>query len=318
MNMPFRARFCKAAFPIALAILPLASQAAWQRDSNSIAWLSGSNVVWQFSFDPKSGKPYFHPLSPAGGESLTNFKPEDHPWHYGLWFSWKYINGTNYWEEDRKTGLAEGSTRWNKPTILTRPDGRAIIRLLLTYKNSSGRLDMAERRELRISAPTPEVGYTIDWQSQFIAGKDGAVLDRTPLLGEPNGKVNGGYAGLGARLASAPVTMSVLCSTGPVTHFESDRARPNGPALACNFTRDDKPLGSIAFFSDPANAGPQPPWYVINSAQMRFACAAILAPKPRTIPPNGRLDLRYHIVVRSEPWTVEELKQSPELKFRGP
>lgn len=315
MSMPFRARFCKAAFPLTLALLPAVANGAWQRDATSLAWTSGTNIVWRFCFDPKNGKPYFHPLSAAGGESLTNFKPEDHPWHYGLWFSWKYINGTNYWEEDRKTGLAEGATRWAKPTILTEPDGRAIIRLMLTYNNSNGRLDMAERRELRISAPAADSGYTIDWSSQFIAGKDGAVLDRTPLLGEPNGKVNGGYAGLGARLAGAPVTMSVLCSTGVVTHFESDRARPTAPALACNFMRDTQPIGSIAIFTDRADAGAQPPWYVINSATMRFACAAILAPKPRTIPPNGRLDLRYHIVVRSRPWTVDELQKSTELKF---
>src|SRR5882672_8277076 len=74
--------------------------AGWQRDDQSIAWHEGSNVVWRFSFDDKKGKPFFHPIS-AGGTAFTNFKPQDHPWHYGLWFSWKYINHVNYWEEDR-------------------------------------------------------------------------------------------------------------------------------------------------------------------------------------------------------------------------
>src|SRR5688500_19719288 len=42
-------------------------------------------------------------------------------------------------------------------------------------------------------------------------------LDRTPMPGEPNGAVNGGYAGLSARLAAAPVTMTVMSTEGPVT-----------------------------------------------------------------------------------------------------
>ena len=64
--------------------------------------------MWQLSFDPAKGKPFFHPVSVNGGTSLTNFRPEDHPWHYGLWFSWKLINGANYWEENRETGRAQG------------------------------------------------------------------------------------------------------------------------------------------------------------------------------------------------------------------
>ena len=211
------------------------ANADWQRDDTTVAWRVGTNVLWQFSFDPTKGKTFFNPLTAGNGVSLTNFKPEDHPWHYGFWFSWKYINHVNYWEEDRATGKAEGATRWTTPKIQTQDDGSATIQFDVTYINPSNRVDMTESRELKISAPKSDGSYTIDWSAKFTAGKDGAILDRTPMPGEPDGKVNGGYAGLGLRMASAPLTMSVVCSTGLVTHFESDRARPNAPPSAAIF-----------------------------------------------------------------------------------
>src|SRR5262249_33341826 len=128
------------------------AHAEWIRDANSIAWSQNGAVAWRFSFDPKSGKPYFHPLAVGGKTSFTNFKPEDHPWHYGLWFSWKYINRANYWEEDRTSGRANGSTRWTPPVIDARPNGRATITMDLTYTRPTGEVDMTERRVLEISA----------------------------------------------------------------------------------------------------------------------------------------------------------------------
>jgi len=284
------------------------ANADWQRDDTTIAWRVGTNVLWQFSFDPAKGKTFFNPLTVGNSVSLTNFKPEDHPWHYGFWFSWKYINHVNYWEEDRATGRAEGATRWTVPEIETQDDGSATIKFDVNYINPSNRVDMTESRELKISAPKSDGSYTIDWSAKFIAGKDGAILDRTPMPGEPDGKVNGGYAGLGLRMASAPLTMSVVCSTGLVTHFESDRARPNAAAIGCNFSDGTNFVGGIAIFSDPKNAGANAPWYLINSEKMRFACAAILAPKIRTLKSGEKMSLHYRITVRRQPWTPEALE----------
>ena len=293
--------------PLVVSLFQHSARAEWQRTDTSLAWRAGTNVLWQFNFDPAKGKTFFHPVS-AGGPDFTNFKPEDHPWHYGLWFSWKYINHVNYWEEDRQTGKAEGKTSWKRPRIKTKSDGRATIRLKVTYTNPSNRVDLTEERELSISAPKADGSYAIEWDADFKAGKQGAVLDRTPMPGEPDGRVNGGYAGLGLRMASAPLGFSVLCSTGSVSHFVSDRARPNAPALACNFTEGEHDAGGIAVLSDPVNAGENAPWYIVNSAQMRFACAAILAPKIRTIPAGGKMELHYEIAVSPKAWTTESLQ----------
>src|ERR1017187_4597681 len=146
MRMPLPLALCKAAFALLLffSICQNIARADWQRDDTTIAWRVGTNVLWQFSFDPQKGKTFFNPLTAGNGGSLTNFKPEDHPWHYGFWFSWKYINHVNYWEEDRATGHAEGATRWTTPKIKTQSDGGATIKLDVTYTNPSNRVDMTE------------------------------------------------------------------------------------------------------------------------------------------------------------------------------
>ena len=310
MKMPRPFARCKVVFSslLILGMFQATARADWLRDETTLAWRVGTNVLWRFSFDPTKGKPFFNPLTAGNGISLTSFKPEDHPWHYGFWFSWKYINQVNYWEEDRGTGKAEGATRWAAPKIKTQDNGSATIELEVNYINPSNHVDMTELRVLKISAPKPDASYTIDWDAKFTAGAHGAILDRTPMPGEPKGAVNGGYAGLGLRMASAPLTMSVVCSTGLITHFESDRARPNAPAIGCNFHDGASAVGGIAIFSDPKNSGENAPWYLINSDKMRFACAAILAPKILTLKPDEKLDLHYRIVIRREPWTPETLQ----------
>src|SRR5512143_2167480 len=102
MSMPFHFNNCKAGLMAAALACALArpAPAEGQRTDTTLAWRNGTNIVWQYNFDSRQGKPFFHPLTGADGRVLTNFKPEDHPWHYGLWFSWKYINHVNYWEED--------------------------------------------------------------------------------------------------------------------------------------------------------------------------------------------------------------------------
>ena len=287
-------------------------RAEWKVDETSVAWVEGSQTVWKFSFDPHATKPYFHPLSVRGGPVLTNARPEDHPWHYGLWFSWKYINGANYWEEDRKTGRAEGTTAWTAEVDKLKPNGdAALVMLQVDYTHPSGRTDLKESRAIRISRPSADGSYFIDWRADFIAGPEGALLDRTPMPGEPDGKVNGGYAGLGVRFAPAPLDIAFVTSTGPIDTFVESRARPAAPGIAANFRAGGREAGGIAIISDPANSGIDAPWYIVNNpeAQMRFACAALLAPKPLQLKPGATLSLHYWIVVQPGAWTAQALKE---------
>jgi hypothetical protein len=314
---------CFSSRALLLATLALAStaRADWQRTDTALAWKVSDAIVWQFNFDAGAGngKPFFHPLGAVGGANVTERAPSDHPWHYGLWFSWKYINGKNYWEEDKTSGLPAGKTTWATPVIATQPDGAATIKMALTYLNNDiPRVDMVESREIAVSAPAADGSYTIDWKARFVAGPDGALLDRTAMPGEPRGAMNGGYAGMSIRMA--PVGPAYVSTDGPVTVFTNDglpgsrsgeRARPNVSAMGFNFSADGK-TGGIAFLSDTQNAGGGTTWYLINGPTQRppfyFADQTVLAPKPIQLAPGERLNLRYRFVLSRTAWTPESLK----------
>lgn len=67
----------------------------WRQTDESLALLHDGEIVWQFNYRKEEGKPYFHPVT-IGGETLTDLRPADHPWHRAIWFSWKTINGLLY------------------------------------------------------------------------------------------------------------------------------------------------------------------------------------------------------------------------------
>src|SRR5437868_3533075 len=45
----------------------------------------------------ESPRPYFHPVNSIAGDTLTNFRPNDHPWHHGLSFTLTNVSGANFW-----------------------------------------------------------------------------------------------------------------------------------------------------------------------------------------------------------------------------
>jgi hypothetical protein len=293
------------------ALFATGAHAEWQQDDNGIAWLKDGKVVWKYDLDPAKGKPHFSVLGLPGGPSLVIASPDDHPWHYGLWFSWKYVNGANYWEQSRETGKAEGVTSWKSVGGKnTKGNGSGSITLLVTYTNPNGKVDLTEKRDIRVSPLAADGRYFIHWTSDFTAGAEGALLDRTPMPGEPKGQVNGGYGGLGVRLLAPPYAVSFLTAEGAITTFKDNRARPETVAVAANFTENGKPVGGIVVASSIGRDAAKVPWYVVDAsstdAQMRFFNQSLLAPKVIRLAPGEKLHLDYQIGI-APAWTPETL-----------
>ena len=93
------------------------SDYSWDKNDKMVALLHEGKIIWKLNFDKEQDKPYFHPLKTPNGYELTLERPKDHPWHRGLWFSWKYINGINYWEEKPEKGVSEGRSIINSVNI---------------------------------------------------------------------------------------------------------------------------------------------------------------------------------------------------------
>ncbi len=45
----------------------------------------------------ESPKPCFHPVYTPSGGLISEYRPDDHTWHTGLYFGWVHVNDTNFW-----------------------------------------------------------------------------------------------------------------------------------------------------------------------------------------------------------------------------
>lgn len=45
----------------------------------------------------ESPKPCFHPVYTPSGGLISEYRPEDHTWHTGLYFGWVHVNDSNFW-----------------------------------------------------------------------------------------------------------------------------------------------------------------------------------------------------------------------------
>ncbi len=106
---------------------------SWQNAAGRLALLNFSRVVWALHYGPEVAKPYFDPLGLLDGVSLVWNSPPDHPWHHGLWFAWKGINGVNYWEEDGTTHRSEGLTEVVSSKVTAGEDFSARVELSMAY-----------------------------------------------------------------------------------------------------------------------------------------------------------------------------------------
>jgi hypothetical protein len=88
-RLPVAAMACLAAVS---AIADETGGYQWRQNETSLTLCHGDKTVWRLVANPKEPKSYFHPLASVDGEELTAFQPADHPWHHGLWWSWKLIN----------------------------------------------------------------------------------------------------------------------------------------------------------------------------------------------------------------------------------
>lgn len=277
---------------------PLAAKYEWRKGETSLALLNGGQVVWQFNCDRKEGKPYFHPLALGDGTPLTWLRPPDHPWHRAMWFSWKFIDGVNYWEENPQTGRSDGMTEVVSAAFKPNADFSAHIALELSYHTPGNPPVLTEHRAITVERPDHEGAYGMNWQSTFTAaGKDVEL-----------GGHGGGYEGLACRVAEKTRQWEVVDSEG-----RKDTACYGQKARWMAFQFTDMVSGrdaGIAIFDHPANPRHPTPWYVLMQPNFGYFCPAFLLNEPYKIQGGKSLHLRYRIQVhpgRTEPARLERM-----------
>ena len=240
---------------------------SWSETDTTFALLNHKEIVWQFNYNDRFQRPYFHPLS-VNNTMITCVSPPDHPWHLGMWFCWKYINGLNYWEylnENRsaKTGYkSEGATEIVGSKVIHNADFSSDISMQINYHPLKGETVLKEERNYHVSVPAKDGSYIIQEDHLFKVLADSVVLDRTPVSIK-GGRVQGGYAGLSVRFNQD--------FTAPELRSSSDSAQ----CAKCTWqyygfqSLTGKKVG-ITIEQDPMYSPPTSSWYIINDPLIPF------------------------------------------------
>jgi hypothetical protein len=244
-------------------------------------------MSWSAVWD--APRPFLHPVRTPGGALLTVDAPADHPWHHALWFTIKFVNGENFWEEYDEFG-----------TLRTRRveelDGGGVRATIDWLRPDGERLAVRETREI-VPRAIPERAYALDWSEELVPAVD-TVFDRTPFT------TWGGYGGLTLRGAPDWHDTELLLPDGSRhDRLLGERAAWCGlQGLApAGDGRDDE--CGILIADHPANPRFPTPWYGSNRADTygegwaNFLNAAFLWDEPLAVAAGGSLRLRHLVVV---------------------
>jgi hypothetical protein len=244
-------------------------------------------------------KPFFHPVTTPAGHVLTRAGTTSHPWHHGLWFTIKFVNGENFWEEIEPFGTLHhaavptvdgptlaGPVRW------VRPDGTVIVE--------------EQRRLTHVDLAAD--AYALDVRLELTASAD-VELDRTPYVGW------GGYSGLTYRgrddldatfLLDGDTGRGREAVTGDRGRWLDLSGRIGGAAGA--------PVG-IAMFDGPGNPNHPTPWYGHTDGAVygedghtNFLNAAFLWDGPVVLAAGKTLTFDHRVLVHDGVWDAGRLE----------
>lgn len=240
--------------------------------------------VWRYVYGGKP-KPFFHPLTTPAGHVLTNFEPHDHFWHRGLWFTIKFINKENFWEEKPPFGTQRTTL---PPTVTHGGDGRISVFSALEWVRPDGHSLVINEQRLFAYRPIDETSYALDFMFILTPCVD-VLLDRTVFT------TWGGYGGLTFRGSRNWQESRLLFSDGAT----SDRPTPKIASwcdLSGKLDGGVQQSGGVAIFDHPDNPRHPTPWYGATGAGHYFN-AAFLFNEPMSVPGGDRLVFRYRVLV---------------------
>ena len=258
----------------------------------------GGKSCWTYVPQSQEGKPYFHPLAiPGTDDVLTSFRPPDHAWHLGFWFSWKFINGCNFWEPD-----SNGVTRVLSQKIAPAADKSFRTDVALAYV-IKGKEAVREKRTVTVTT-RPNGDYAIEWDSTFTAQDTNAVVfSCTPAKKDKDGNwATGGYAGLMWRFADSPAFSYTFANAAG----HADVKACGEPSDRMEIVATAKASGAkakITFRDHPENPRHPTPWFARHSTTAHkgrgyyLVGPSMIFHEPLTLAPGASARFRYTVTV---------------------
>jgi len=266
---------------VAIAEKKAGAKFEWKKTDTSVALLNGGAVVWEHHHDKAAGKPHMK-LCLTDGTELTRpwpkpegYKGYDHTWHKAMWWSWKFINGTNFWEHNHKSTIPV------KVDVTSADDYSGRIALDISYKLPKQEAILKEKRLVAISAPGAEGRYSIDWTATFTAGGKDVTLNKN------------WYGGMAVRMAKRTSKWIFRDSEGREGQNACSRKRSKWIDFSGDLEGGAK--AGVAIFVHRDNPRQPPPWCVIQ--RMPYFNPVFTGAEDYKLPAGKSLTLRYRILV---------------------
>jgi hypothetical protein len=269
---------------------------SWKQTDTSIALLNHGRPVWQHVHDKATGKPYMR-VGLLDGTELTRpwpvpagYPKTDHPWHKALWWSFKILNDTNFWEENQL------GTEPTRVEVTHSPDGDAQIDVTLMYHLPGQPAVLQEERCIHVGKPNKNGSYFIDWQARFTALGPKAVVFAKYR-----------YGGLSLRMAQE-------LNEPPVWRFlaDTEKVTANGTSvptrwMAYQGTAPNTQQAALAIFDHPDNPGHPATWLVRDNYP--YINPTFPGLNDYTLKPTEGLTLHYGILVHQGDITKAQIER---------
>ncbi|WP_123533721.1 DUF6807 family protein [Halosimplex salinum] len=243
-------------------------------DDGTVSVFADDILLTRYNADPAGSKPGFDTVAlPPGvdskpGENLVVSSPHDHPWHFGLFFCQKLVDGINCWESEPNAAAGKPHGFADAGAYDVRSTGSGVeITQEATWQTDSGEELLGDDRTIRIAEPDDE-GYLLTWEQAVTA-----LGQRRHLSSET---LHGHYSGLSTRFARSLRGGRVLLPDGTDPGETSPPRAASGPAGRwCDYSGalDGRPgaaavgepwSAGIAMFDHPENGSDPVNWFIMD------------------------------------------------------
>jgi hypothetical protein len=136
---------------------------------------AGGALLFRYVYAPdtparEARRPFAHPVCSLAGDVLTNFRPNDHPWHHGLSLTLTNVSGVNFWggptyrEADGYQWRDDHGVQVHRAWTSLTPER---LEEVVDWCDAQGDgVLLKERRELR--ATLTAGGWSLRWTSDLV------------------------------------------------------------------------------------------------------------------------------------------------------
>ncbi|MDX1683074.1 MAG: PmoA family protein [Phycisphaeraceae bacterium] len=289
-------------------------------ENGSVSLYDGDTELFRYGYRSsvdvtESPRPCFHPVRTRAGHPVTDYRPDDHPWHVGISMTCAELSGENFWggptwTRDRGYQRLEnnGSQIHQQWETLESTDSGGRLAEQLQWVTRAGDHWLNEARQITATILGPDA-WVLDLASELTN-----LTDRTLEFGSPTtaGRENAGYGGWCWRGPERFTRGDIRFAGGG--EGETDAMGHAAPWIAITGPGTDGAAAATVIFIDhPDNPRYPTPWY---ARQKNFPAVSFAFSFHEIFPlePGDTLALRHRIIIADGRWETKRIEEASKTR----